>query len=112
MRYQNITGRRDRLSCAPNKICRRKGWRARLQCEGLDISRQCWPTLKSDATEISDDFLPLFPARLGHSHRPVFPTGSSRIRRDAKLAAPPLPGPTSKNPFTKCQKLTKQPKQV
>jgi transcriptional regulator with XRE-family HTH domain len=82
---------------------------ARLQCDGLDISRDVLANIETGRKRVGDFMLPYFQRALGVPITRFFP---QEVREyDARLAARVLTG-SDGTPSPKCQKLTNQPKEV
>lgn len=108
MRPQNVTGRgiayvRSQQNLSQEILA------ARLQCDGLDISRQMLANIEIGRKRVEDIMLPYFQRALCV---PIVRFFSQEVRdNDAKLATSAATGPPG-TPFTKCQKLTKRRKKV
>jgi len=77
----------------------------KLQCDGLDISRDMLASIETGRKRVDDDMLPYFQRALDVPIVRFFP---QEVRdHDAKLAARAVTG-SHGTPFTKCQKLTKK----
>jgi transcriptional regulator with XRE-family HTH domain len=59
MRRRNVTGRRVAYLRSEQNMTQ-DTLAARLQCEGLDISRVVLANIESGRTEVPDDYLPYF----------------------------------------------------
>jgi transcriptional regulator with XRE-family HTH domain len=59
MRRRNVTGRRLAYLRSEQEMTQ-DTLAARLQCEGLDITRDVLANMESGRTEVSDDHLPFF----------------------------------------------------
>ena len=79
--HRNITGRGIAYVRSEQNLSQ-EILAARLQCEGLDISRDVLANIETGRAEVKDDFLPFFQRALG------VPIVSQEVRdHDAKLAA-------------------------
>jgi len=108
MRQQNVTGRgiayvRSQQNLSQDNLV------ARLQCDGLDISRDVLANIETGRKRVEDYMLPYFQRALDVPMARFFPQA---VRDDdAKFATRATAG----SPGTllkKCQKLTKRPKEV
>jgi len=108
MGLQNVTGRgiayvRSQQNLSQDNLV------ARLQCAGLDISRDVLANIETGRKRVEDGMLPYFQRALGV---PISRFFSQAIRDDdAKFAARAAAG-SSEIQVKKCQKLTKRPKGV
>ena len=106
--HRNITGRGIAYVRSEQNLSQ-EILAARLQCEGLDISRDVLANIETGRAEVKDDFLPFFQRALGV---PIVRFFSQEVRDlDAHLAARVASGSPG-TPPTKCQKLTERPKKV
>ena len=102
MRRRNVIGR------MVSRLRYERNWTqdtlvARLQCEGLDISRDVLANIETGRTEVTDDFIPYFQRALRVQIVRLFAKDTQDF--DEKLAtraATHSPG----TPLTQCQKLT------
>ena len=82
--HRNITGRGIAYVRSEQNLSQ-EILAARLQCEGLDISRDVLANIETGRAEVKDDFLPFFQRALGV---PIVRFFSKEVRdHDAKLAA-------------------------
>ena len=104
MGQQNVTGRgiayvRSQQNLSQDNLV------ARLQCAGLDISRDVLANIETRRKRVEDYMLPYFQRALGV---PISRFFSQSVRDDdAKFAARAVAGPPG-TPPKKCQKLTKK----
>jgi transcriptional regulator with XRE-family HTH domain len=113
MRQQNITGRRVGYLRSQKKWTH-KTLAAKLQCQGVDISRLSLARMEWGVTKISDTVLAGLQKVFGLPIIRFFPQEVQDSDADfAKRIPTPLPDPDPpKTPRRKCQKLTKRPKKV
>lgn len=108
MRFQNITGRGIAFVRSDQNLSQ-ETLVARLQCDGLDISRDVLANIETGRKRVEDEMLPFFQRALGVPIVRFFP---KEVRDfDAKLATNTAAGSLGTSP-PKCQKLTKRPKRV
>jgi transcriptional regulator with XRE-family HTH domain len=104
MRRQNVTGRGIAYVRSEQNLSQ-ETLAARLQCDGLDLSRQMLANIESGRKRVEDDMLPYFQRALCV---PIVRFFSQEVRDlDAQLAARAAAG-LIKLPLAKCQKLTKK----
>ena len=108
MRKQNVTGRGIAYVRSEQNLSQ-EILAARLQCDGLDISRQMLANIEIGRKRVEDNMLPYFQRALGVPIARFFPQAVRDF--DARLAASTAAGPPG-TPLPKCQKLTKRPKEV
>lgn len=108
MRRQNITGRGIAYVRSWQNLSQ-EALAARLQCDGLDISRQMLANIETGRKRVEDEMLPFFQRAL---RVPIICFFSREVREfDVKLAARAAAG-LPKPPLTKCQGLTKRRRRV
>jgi transcriptional regulator with XRE-family HTH domain len=108
MRKQNVTGRGIAYVRSEQNLSQ-ETLAARLQCDGLDISRQMLANIEIGRKRVEDEMLPYFQRALGVPIARFFPQAVRDF--DARLAASAAADPPG-TPLPKCQKLTKWPKEV
>jgi len=105
MRQQNVTGRRIAYVRSEQNLSQ-ETLAARLQCDGLDISRQMLANIETGRKEVNDKMLPHFQRALQVPIVRLFAQDVQDL--DAKFAT--VPAGSLKATLKKCQKLTKRRK--
>lgn len=108
MRQHNVTGRgiayvRSQQNLSQDNLV------ARLQCDGLDISRDVLANIETGRKRVEDGMLPYFQRALGV---PIARFFSQAVRDDDARFAARAVRRSSRTPLKKCQNLTNWPKVV